>query len=428
MTRFNPVTKVIQAFFLLAIVVFVLRKTSTSNEKTIHDWRVSRWLNNPSGTVRQKDSFCDPYGEFGHLFTADKLHDSRYIIYNDHRLPNSDAPREDWIVPSLSASIHEHKFVELDFLTNRTVLMIGDSIDRNLVTHFGRRALAGTRGGHKFFEPPESFQIAQTKLESHKIGMAYLPELNFTIYNWFLMGLSVQNEVPFYHPREDLPQKFEKRLDTFFFPLLKFNLIPKPDLIIFNTGFWDLEYLARSRLAKFNLPDVKPREVEGPTGLKLNNLGDGNPLSLTELAYHRIRVRKFLRLLISFLKTVYEEHDSRGGKEDYRDIPVEIMYRSMQLGNASLTNAFAAERIHQLEESNRMVVKEFGIRVFEWGKMTIGLDTQLDDPSVHYGIGSAQYIFGDMLLFYLKQLVSESGEEWMGCEWIRRRKQSYYDD
>ncbi|KNE96420.1 hypothetical protein, variant [Puccinia striiformis f. sp. tritici PST-78] len=59
--------------------------------------------------------------------------------------------------------------------------------------------------------------------------------------------------------------------------------------------------------------------------------------------------------------------------------------------SASLTNAFAAERIHQLEESNQLVLKQVDIEVIEWGKMTIGLDSRLDDPSIHYGIGSAQY-------------------------------------
>ncbi|KAH9468282.1 hypothetical protein MJO28_006734 [Puccinia striiformis f. sp. tritici] len=423
MSRTNPIIRFLQASALLVCLVYVLRRFNGDSQSST-DWHVSSWIaSNPTNRHKLPPE-CDPYGELGHLFTADNLHESRYIIFNDHRQPALDAPDQDWIVPSLTSTIHEHKFVELDFARNRTVIMIGDSIDRNLVTHFGRRGLAGTKGHHKFFEFPDHEHIPKPKLESHRIGMAHLPELNFSIYNWFLMGLGVKQEVPFFHPREDLPQDFEGRMETYFLPLLRANLIPKPDLIIVNTGFWDLEFLARSRGAKYNLPDSKTRSIEGPTGLKLNDFGDGNPLSLIELGYHRTRLRKFLKLLIDSLKSIYEP-TTKTNKKNYLDKPIEIMYRSMQLGNASLTNAFAAERIHQLDESNRLVLKEFDIKVIEWGKMTIGLDSQLDDPSIHYGIGSAQYIFGDMLLFYLKRLISGSKDEWIGCDWIRNRNLHY---
>ncbi|KAI7934704.1 hypothetical protein MJO28_016679 [Puccinia striiformis f. sp. tritici] len=93
-----------------------------------------------------------------------------------------------------------------------------------------------------------------------------------------------------------------------------------------------------------------------------------------------MRLQKFLKLLIDSLKTIYEP--TKNNKKNYLYQPIEIVYRSMQLGNASLTNAFAAERIHQLEESNCLVPKEFNIQVIEWGKMTIGLDSRIDDPSI----------------------------------------------
>ncbi|KAI9631185.1 hypothetical protein KEM48_013248 [Puccinia striiformis f. sp. tritici PST-130] len=290
MSRTNPIIRFLQASALLVCLVYVLRRFNGDSQSST-DWHVSSWIaSNPTNRHKLPPE-CDPYGELGHLFTADNLHESRYIIFNDHRQPALDAPDQDWIVPSLTSTIHEHKFVELDFARNRTVIMIGDSIDRNLVTHF----------------------------ESHRIGMAHLPELNFSIYNWFLMGLGVKQEVPFFHPREDLPQDFEGRMETYFLPLLRANLIPKPDLIIFNTGFWDLEFLARSRGAKYNLPDSKTRSIEGPTGLKLNDFGDGNPLSLIELGFTQDDLTNL---------------PPKTNKKNYLDKPIEIMYRSMQLGNA----------------------------------------------------------------------------------------------
>ncbi|KAI8447733.1 hypothetical protein BY996DRAFT_7664622 [Phakopsora pachyrhizi] len=348
---------------------------------------------------------CDPYQEHGHLFTSDDLFESRYIIYNDPST-NQDqtgigsspsSQNEDWTVPSLSASLHSKKFESLDFMRNRTILLIGDSIDRNLVIHFGRRVLQGLNGSHSFFVPPDWAKLPILKQEAHQIGVAHSNELNFTMYNWFLMGLDVQEEVPFFHPREDLPQDFESRLETFFLPALRKGLLPRPDLLVFNTGFWDLEFLARSRASNYSLMQdsrhrddhlLGRRRPEAPTNLKTHDRGDGNPISLDDLAYHRNRLRRF----IMFLKKSLEEIDLRldgDGREKRRR--VEMMYRSIQLGNTVPKNAFAAERICQLEESNRMVVEQFGIPIVEWGRMTIGLNYQLDDTIIHYGVGSVQF-------------------------------------
>lgn len=317
---------------------------------------------------------CDPYNEPGNLYSADELHDSRYIIYNDPIEQHSRHPRvppKDWVIPSLSSEIHQLKLEKLTWMSNRTILLIGDSIDRNLVIHFGRRALAGSRGTHQFFIPPSHLQIPNVKLESHQIGVAHLPELNLTVYNWFLMGLSVSEEVPFFHPREDLPQDFQLRLQRFYLPLLTQRALPIPDLVIFNTGFWDLEYLARARSAHHPLgPPIRPL---APTQLNSLDLGDGNPLTLAELAFHRTR-------LVSFIKTLKHELETLVPPQVHH--PIKFMYRSMQLGNATQRNAFSQVRVRQLDQSNQSVMKLLKIPVLDWGKMTIGLDHQLSDPPI----------------------------------------------
>ncbi|MBW0552274.1 hypothetical protein O181_091989 [Austropuccinia psidii MF-1] len=412
MARIAMPSRVFQLFALMISLILLLNHLDLT-KKNSQDWRLSSWLKRRSINCLAFQSDCDPYLQLGHLFTSDKLHQSRYIIYNDQALINLNAPSVDWVVPSISALIYEKKFSQLDYLRNRTILMIGDSIDRNLVTHFGRHILP--HGSHQIFIPPDHSNIPTPKLDSHQIGVAHALDLNFTIYNWFLMGLAVQDPVPFFHPREDLPQEFKSRLETFFLPLIRQNLLPLPDLIIFNTGFWDLEYLARSRLARFKLQNFASRSQEAPTSLPLGNWGDGNPLSLNELAYHRMRLRSFIR----FLQSSFQSLNSQLGQPIK---PIQFMYRSMQLGNASQSNAFNAERVRQLDESNRIVVKEFHIPIIEWGKMTIGLNWQLSDPSIHFGQGSAQFIFGDMLLFYLKRLLLGTKDEWVGCDWIRHRE------
>merc|ERR1712137_22504 len=113
------------------------------------------------------------------------------------------------------------------------------------------------------------------------------------------MGCMVQEEVPFFHPREDLPQDYQSKLNRFYLPLISKKVLPLPDLVIFNSGFWDLD-LARSRAVQYPLPissisktlENEPKDTE-------NDLGDGNPLSLNELSVHRSRFKSFINSLKS---------------------------------------------------------------------------------------------------------------------------------
>lgn len=92
----------------------------------------------------------------------------------------------------------------------------------------------------------------------------------------------------------------------------------------------------------------------------------GAALTEAEMRQHRRRLRMLVRLLKSLT--------SQTGAP--------ILYRSIQLGNATANNAFAHRRIDQLDRSNRLVMEEEGVHVLEWGKMTVGLDDQLSDPPV----------------------------------------------
>ncbi|EGG10963.1 uncharacterized protein MELLADRAFT_92362 [Melampsora larici-populina 98AG31] len=279
------------------------------------------------------------------------------------------------MVPSYSHQLHQNRFDQVDWLKNKSILLIGDSIDRNLVIHFARRALKGTKGFHQFWKASDQINVPVTKLESHQIGISYLPELNFTVYNWFLMGCMVQEEVPFFHPREDLPQDYQSKLNRFYLPLISKKVLPLPDLVIFNSGFWDLDYLARSRAVQYPLPissisktlENEPKDTE-------NDLGDGNPLSLNELSVHRSRFKSFINSLKSSLDEL--QKDLNQSKS------IRYMYRSMQLGNATDRNAFSPTRVKQIDSSNLALVKEMKIKVLDWGKMTVGLDRQLTDPPI----------------------------------------------
>lgn len=424
MPRVNGLIKFVQVGVGLIVMGYLMISKFKSNQVKIENWKIKSIKNQPltqsqqtTSTSTSTSNQCDPYSEQGSLYTSNDLHQSRYLIYNDMQsnLNNHQINQSDWIVPSYSHQLHQNNFKDLQWMKNKTILLIGDSIDRNLVIHFGRRALAGTKGTHRFYIPSDQIKVPVTKLESHQIGIAHVPELNLTIYNWFFMGVLVQEEVPFFHPREDLPQDFTSKLRKFYLPLLeKEGGLPFPDLVVFNTGFWDLEFLARSRAARYPLstPSGEVTRFEAPRDSE-TDLGDGNALSLQELSVHRHRFRSFISTLQSSLRKIQVEKKV--------DKKIGYMYRSMQLGNATDRNAFSATRVRQIDASNLALVKQMGIRVLEWGKMTVGLDRQLTDPPIHYGIGSAQFIFGDMLLFYLKQHVLGEVEEWIGCTWIKER-------
>lgn len=125
-------------------------------------------------------TICDPYRLPGYLNTTVPFHDSRYVLFNDvspqrgpfrkHRKSPSPQPGVDIVVPSYSAQILAGKAHELDWLRNKSVLLVGDSIDRNLVIHLGRRVFEGSKGHHEFLDVPDVPRPA----ESHQIGVVRL--------------------------------------------------------------------------------------------------------------------------------------------------------------------------------------------------------------------------------------------------------------
>ncbi|CAH7666041.1 hypothetical protein BY996DRAFT_4575004 [Phakopsora pachyrhizi] len=130
----------------------------------------------------------------------------------------------------------------LNFLRNRTILILGDSVDRNSLQHFcqliSRPIRLTTWGGSN-----------QTDNLDHR-GLPHLcriDELDFSAVNGFHYGMDdidLFND-PNRHPDWHSPGKFEDRLEELISPYLRSH-IPgsrrKPSLVVWSSGLWDVAF------------------------------------------------------------------------------------------------------------------------------------------------------------------------------------------
>ncbi|KAA1091955.1 hypothetical protein PGT21_000990 [Puccinia graminis f. sp. tritici] len=142
-------------------------------------------------------------------------------------------------IPTLSGQLLENpQASELQILRNRTVVFIGDSLERNEVYHLAQETFGQT--SHWFLMPQDLALIHSPAHHSHRIGIGAHPDLGFSIANWFLMSVDIDiPTTPFSHPDEAPPQNFKARFEKFYEPLIYNHLeilTSAPDLIVFHSG------------------------------------------------------------------------------------------------------------------------------------------------------------------------------------------------
>ncbi|MBW0512583.1 hypothetical protein O181_052298 [Austropuccinia psidii MF-1] len=149
------------------------------------------------------------------------------------------------------------------FLRNRTILVLGDSVDRNSVIHFCQLIsqpvrITSWKNASKlapFITHPhlDSSHLAVpphgSDLEGFDIRglphVCFVEELDFVFLNGFHYGMDDQNLFnSSQHPDWRPPGKFEDRIDKLIKPYLNQAFVrPRsPDLVIWSSGFWDLAF------------------------------------------------------------------------------------------------------------------------------------------------------------------------------------------
>ncbi|KZT55628.1 hypothetical protein CALCODRAFT_498379 [Calocera cornea HHB12733] len=247
-----------------------------------------------------------------------------------------------------------------EWATGRNVLLLGDSHDRNNVFNFCKEM----KGKH-------------TSWGGHTGGWCRVERLNFTIAYWFLYGIT-DSDYAWFADREKPPKTPESRFSEVFLPRMVADGMAdwQPDMIMANSLFWDTDHLFDQYFAEFG---IKRRSQEG--------------LSFQEVRYHQQRVVALLRLLRAQFGPL-----------------VPMMYRSRHLRSSNDRGLML--RIAQLDQGWRAVGEAMGVRVFDWGSRLEGF-TDFYDGKQHFPPGPVTWLFGDMLLHYLREAMDP--ERWWAC-------------
>ncbi|CDR45883.1 hypothetical protein NBRC10512_002726 [Rhodotorula toruloides] len=258
---------------------------------------------------------------------------------------------------------------ELRWMRDKTIVFIGDSHDRqNLEIFCDRLHSTGA-----------VLSVPHYHIKAH----CRLPDLNLTLAQWFHFGLAPESDslppdawnipsIPTSHVNENpAPYSIEGKMKEYW--LSDVEEIGKPDLIVLNSFFWDLRYFTLR--AKHFIPSPSPLHATE------------RPLTYSELAWHRSRVRDFVDLV----------------REKFPGVP--LMWKTGQERESN--RGYGNVAVYQLNQSLRAVLNRLNIPVFDWGALITG-EWQYNDDQ-HLKPGAPARLWADMAFWYLRRAVN-------GCE------------
>lgn len=370
------------------------------------DWSIGR---NELPAWRTFDHSCSTTNLFGTLLST---------LDFAGKDPNSIAPHAVHKLASAASSVEE-----LDaFLTNRTVLMIGDhQVEFTLVTHFctltGHTVQAVDRShpwGSSLDLVPPKHGFTPLKNTFPLAHYCYLPEYDFLLTSVYSYGADT-SETWRGEELYNAPGLFEDRVTDLYKPYMRDmasksltspNLpLPRkqaePDLILFNSGMWDLARWARL-------------DIDGGVGL-LENLSEQRVMwwrsrmvdmlnSLRKAFRHtRIVWRDTAYMLASEASTV--EAFLGIEREQRKNHPLYHANRIAQLNQAQR----AALEPHgddvakgERSRNNRM---PNGIVGLNFAQVLLGQDQISKTPLAPSQL-PAGALFAEMLMWHLKDAVS----------------------
>ena len=302
---------------------------------------------------------------------------------------------------------------ELAFLSNRTVLLIGDhQVDRTLVEHFcklsGRDAVAVDR--------THSWGEALTHGDAPLGHYCHVPEYDFVLLAVYSFGVDTSEFWRSEH-MYNAPGRFEERVKDLWEPMLvrmtssahTSPALPAPraraypDLIVFNSGLWDL--------ARYAMEDVQTGAV------LLDNLSEERILAwrsrMVDMLSHlhttwprtpRIAWRNTHIPLASEASTV-EWFLGNQGDAPKKNHPLYHANRIAQLNNAQ------ASALHPHGDDvakgllNRAARIPKNVVAAPWAEIMLGQDQHQLDP-LNPNLQPGGTLFAEMLLWHLREAVS----------------------
>ncbi|KAK9376705.1 uncharacterized protein V1513DRAFT_437877 [Lipomyces chichibuensis] len=263
----------------------------------------------------------------------------------------------------------------VNWIHNRRLLVLGDSIDRFMVQFFCED-LNGS------YHNTQSSQYGG----QHTTFSCSIPYLNFTIYHWHVASMYPMR--PHWWWLSHIKHvAFEDRFENLFKPVWNEVISMNgrtPDLIFFQSGLWD-ERAFRESYRNMKEPDGDKQDDEtrkkNEAQRKETGLGrEGRQLAWEELEFFKARMSKF----IMYLREKFGENTP-------------MMYRSLTTRRDS-TNADLPTI--DMDRVSRALMARHGLEIFEWARLARGFSTQYQDY-LHIGHGPLSVTWANMMLYYL---------------------------
>lgn len=244
-----------------------------------------------------------------------------------------------------------HTLKRIQWMKNKRVLLLGDSVDRYMMIYLCNEL--GRKG-------------SSAPLGNHKVAYCNIGFLNFTMYHWHIA--SMYTTTPSWWWNENVKQvPFEERYEEVFKQTLP-DIIGmngvSPDLVLYQSGFWDQVTFAKYFGSK------------GENELKSPN----RQLTWRELRFYMSRMRQF----ITHIRSVFGD-----------DVP--LMYRTQSLHKTVDQRDLM---VQELDRAARFTASEMSIEIFEWGKLVTGFSSRYVDE-IHIQRGPLSWLWANMLLSYL---------------------------
>ncbi|KAK4058595.1 hypothetical protein OIO90_000039 [Microbotryomycetes sp. JL221] len=426
---------------------------------------------NVGGKVRQAvlkervvRKLCDPYSKFGILHV-----NLTYPAENKWQPIN--APRSceptDFVSLLYDANVNGHHTVETDFMRNRTIVLFGDSVDRDHNHHlcnFIGGVYDGVSTKHPLSPPypkgeelpAEDYKNAWTgerawpDFDQSRPYICHVYKLNMRIVNVFHYGFAAKNHWIEHHPHFYPPARAEDRFDKIVKPILDglseaYGLDRRPDLVSVTSTFWGImrhsvaEDKAREKMieegaseeeadAKWDVwrtmePEVKEENYKGTSEL-IRHVAKAWPLSEKEKRQGILRKPKILWRGLHHIK-------------HHHSLPFSKIQALDQLGRAAATQAIlegkAAEAGLQswrewtrtmksrlklqkpstqdqtsLSREAEALEMQLGrrLKIDNWADLILGQENHFRDD-IHPHPLPASYLYGNMLLHNLLEAVTE---------------------
>lgn len=326
---------------------------------------------------------CDPFAEPGFLhYNPEVPKRARWIPFSATCEP----------APDYISLFEKRDAVALSFLANRTILILGDSVDRNGLEHF-----ATMLGLDRYSVPYHDAKLKGFEPDGWDVrGLPWVVRcdwLDLTFTNGFLYGLDDEDNFRA-QPDWHAPGLAEERISK----LVKVHtdqLKYPPSFISLHSGLWDLAFFGR-----------KDRSASLSTEISLSH---------ERIMWWQRRMKKVIQHVeLTFpgvplwYRKLHRVGPVGGASYDWRHA-TKASEDDPNVKPETFSNFFTDVRIHQIREMQQQVVVSEGIPSFDFGEMWEGWQSY--QQMVHPLLYPGGPVFGQGLIHHI-WMESQGRENW----------------